>query len=82
MPTQLSRSRAFWNLRAEQVMDRVFNQEEPALQAVKVRVEQSAPQAQQEPVRPQSLEKSRQGLLIGAAGIAVLGTASSSRSIR
>ena len=77
MPTQLSRSRAFWNLRAEQVMDRVFNQEEPALQAVKVRVESSAPQAQQEPVRAQSPEKSQQGLLIGAAGIAVLGIASS-----
>ena len=77
MPTQLSRSRAFWNLRAEQVMDRVFNQKEPALQTVKVRVEPSAPQAQQEPVRPQSPEESRQGLLIGAAGIAVLGIASS-----
>ena len=34
MPSRLSRSRAFWNLRAEQVMDQVFTQGETTLQAL------------------------------------------------
>lgn len=34
MPSRLSRSRAFWNLRAEQVMDQVFSQGERSLQAL------------------------------------------------
>ena len=34
MPSRLSRSRAFWNLRAEQVMDQMFSQGDTTLQAV------------------------------------------------
>ena len=34
MPSRLSRSRAFWNLRAEQVIDQVFSQGERSLQAL------------------------------------------------
>lgn len=34
MPSRLSRSRAFWNLRAEQVMDQVFTQGDTTLQAL------------------------------------------------
>ncbi|MGC6484023.1 MAG: hypothetical protein ACON4T_10755 [Synechococcus sp.] len=34
MPARLSRSRAFWNLRAEQVMDQVFSQGETTLQGL------------------------------------------------
>ena len=34
MPSRLSRSRAFWNLRAEQVMDQMFSQGDTTLQAL------------------------------------------------
>jgi len=34
MPSRLSRSRAFWNLRAEQVMDQVFSHGDTTLQAL------------------------------------------------
>lgn len=77
MPARLSRSRAFWNLRAEQVMDQVFSQGEPTLKAVQVRIEPSAAQPQAEPVRQTILEANRQGLLWGAAGVALLGLVSS-----
>ena len=39
MPPRLSTSRAYWNLRAEQVMDRVFSDGERTLEAVQVRVD-------------------------------------------
>ena len=39
MPTRLSTSTAYWNLRAEQVMDQVFQAAEPSLKAVEIRVE-------------------------------------------
>ena len=46
MPPRLSTSRAYWNLRAEQVMDRVFSDGEQRLEAVTVQVEPaSAPAA-------------------------------------
>jgi len=77
MPTRLSRSRAFWNLRAEQVMDRVFDPSDPALQAVKVAVlpQASAPQADSHRIQPSTAR--RQGLLVGTAVVAVLGVGTS-----
>ncbi|QNI74859.1 hypothetical protein [Synechococcus sp. NOUM97013] len=39
MPPRLSTSKAYWNLRAEQVMDRVFNDDDHTLEAVEVQVE-------------------------------------------
>ena len=39
MPSRLSTSTAYWNLRAEQVMDQVFQEAEPSLKAVEIRVE-------------------------------------------
>jgi len=77
MPTRLSRSRAFWNLRAEQVMDRVFDPSDPALQAVKVAIlpQASSSQADSHPIQPPTAR--RQGLLIGTAVVAVLGVSTS-----
>ena len=39
MPSRLSTSTAYWNLRAEQVMDQVFQAAEPSLKAVDIQVE-------------------------------------------
>jgi len=39
VPSRLSTSTAYWNLRAEQVMDHVFNEATPSLKAVEIRVE-------------------------------------------
>ena len=39
MPSRLSTSTAYWNLRAEQVMDQVFQAAEPSLKAVEIQVE-------------------------------------------
>ena len=39
MPSRLSTSTAYWNLRAEQVMDQVFHAAEPSLKAVEIQVE-------------------------------------------
>ena len=39
MPPRLSTSKAYWNLRAEQVMDRVFSDDDHTLEAVEVQVE-------------------------------------------
>ena len=39
MPSRLTTSTAYWNLRAEQVMDQVFQAAEPSLKAVEIRVE-------------------------------------------
>ena len=44
MPSRLSTSRAYWNLRAEQVMDRVFKDGEQTLETVQVRVDTPAPE--------------------------------------
>ena len=38
MPTRLPTSRDYWNLRAEQVMDRVFNDGDNILETVQVQV--------------------------------------------
>ncbi len=39
MPSRLSTSKAYWNLRAEQVMDQVFQEAVPALKAVEIQLE-------------------------------------------
>ena len=49
MPSRLSTSTAYWNLRAEQVMDHVFNEATPSLKAVEIRVE-PAPDPANNPV--------------------------------
>lgn len=43
MLPRLSTSRAYWNLRAEQVMDRVFNADEHTLDAVRVQIDAPQP---------------------------------------
>ena len=77
MPTRLSRSRAFWNLRAEQVMDRVFHPSDATLQAVKVAVLPQSANAQQHADHIPRTPAPRQGLLIGTAILAVLGVGTS-----
>ena len=42
MPPRLSTSKAYWNLRAEQVMDRVFSDGDQTFEAVRVQVETPA----------------------------------------
>ena len=49
MPYRLSTSTAYWNLRAEQVMDQVFHAAEPSLKAVEIQVE-PAPDPANNPV--------------------------------
>lgn len=49
MPSRLSTSTAYWNLRAEQVMDQVFHAAEPSLKAVELQVE-PAPDPANNPV--------------------------------
>ncbi len=39
MPSRIPTSTAYWNLRAEQVLDRVFHEAEPSLKAVEIRVD-------------------------------------------
>ena len=52
MPSRLSTSTAYWNLRAEQVMDHVFQEAEPSLKAVEIRVEPAAEPANHPVVDP------------------------------
>ena len=77
MPTRLTRSRAFWNLRAEQVMDQVFHPSDAALKAVKVAVlpQASTPRPKTDPIHPGATR--RQGLFMGTAMLAVLGIGTS-----
>ena len=49
MPSRLPTSTAYWNLRAEQVMDQVFHAAEPSLKAVDIQVE-PAPDPANNPV--------------------------------
>ena len=49
MPSRLPTSTAYWNLRAEQVMDQVFHAAEPSLKAVEIQVE-PAPDPTNNPV--------------------------------
>ena len=51
MPPQIPTSRAYWNLRAEQVLDRVFNDDNNILKTVEVQVN---PQSKQQEANHQS----------------------------
>ena len=76
MPPRLSTSKAYWNLRAEQVMDRVFSDDDHTLEAVEVQVEAA-------PTAPTSCTTTRQDrsltwpqVSLAAVGVvAVLGSA-------
>ena len=76
MPPRLSTSKAYWNLRAEQVMDRVFSDDDHTLEAVEVQVEAA-------PTAPTSCTTTRQNrsltwpqVSLAAVGVvAVLGSA-------
>ena len=73
MPTRLPTSRDYWNLRAEQVMDRVFNDDDNILKTVQVQVN---PQSTQQEASHQSpAELSWPQVSLAALGlIAVLGS--------
>ena len=70
MPSRLSTSTAYWNLRAEQVMDQVFQEAVPALKAVEIQLE-PAPDPANHPVAdplqttPRSTQPWQQLTLIG-----------------
>ena len=73
MPPQIPTSRAYWNLRAEQVLDRVFNDDDNILKTVQVQVN---PQSTQQKANYQSpAELSWPQVSLAALGlIAVLGS--------
>ena len=73
MPPQIPTSRAYWNLRAEQVLDRVFNDDDNILKTVQVQVN---PQSTQQKANHQSpAELSWPQVSLAALGlIAVLGS--------
>ena len=73
MPSRIPTSRAYWNLRAEQVLDRVFNDDENVLNTVQVEIN---PQAQLAEARHQKTAGlSWQQVSLAALGLlAVLGS--------
>ena len=73
MPPQIPTSRAYWNLRAEQVLDRVFNDDDNILKTVQVQVN---PQSTQQEASHQSpADLSWPQVSLAALGlIAVLGS--------
>ena len=73
MPSRIPTSRAYWNLRAEQVLDRVFNDDENILNTVQVEIN---PQSQQAEARHQKTAGlSWQQVSLAALGLlAVLGS--------
>ena len=73
MPPQIPTSRAYWNLRAEQVLDRVFNDDDNILKTVQVQVN---PQSKQQEASNQSpAELSWPQVSLAALGLmAVLGS--------
>jgi len=73
LPPQIPTSRAYWNLRAEQVLDRVFNDDDNILKTVQVQVN---PQSTQQEASHQSpAELSWPQVSLAALGlIAVLGS--------
>ena len=85
MPSRLSTSTAYWNLRAEQVMDQVFHAAEPSLKAVEIRVE-PAPDPSNHPATdplqttPRSTQPWQQLTLIGVTLGALLCSAWLARS--
>ena len=85
MPSRLSTSTAYWNLRAEQVMDQVFHEAVPALKAVEIQLE-PAPDPANHPVAdplqttPRSTQPWQQLTLIGVTLGALLCSAWLGRS--
>ena len=85
MPSRLSTSTAYWNLRAEQVMDQVFHEAVPALKAVEIQLE-PAPDPTHHPVSdplettPHSFQPWQQLTLIGVTLGALLCSAWLARS--
>ncbi|MDC0320078.1 DNA polymerase III subunit beta [Synechococcus sp. AH-551-G03] len=85
MPSRLSTSTAYWNLRAEQVMDQVFHAAEPSLKAVEIQVEPAPdpannPIAAPLPTTPLSIQPWQQLTLIGVTLGALLCSAWLARS--
>ena len=76
MASCITRSRAFWNLRAEQVMDQVFMKSDSTLHAVRVAVDPDQPPRRNESGTTRQQQK-RNGLLISATVMAGLGLSSS-----
>ena len=76
MPSPLSRSRAVWNLRAEQVMDHVFSKAEPSLRSPTATTLTAATQQEAKPASPSRIP-GRQTLIIVTGLLALLGTSSS-----
>ena len=72
MPTRFPTSRAYWNLRAEQVLDRVFSDKDNILETVRVEVN---PQSNQTPATPRTASTITwpQVGMVGLGLIAVLG---------
>ena len=73
MPSRLSRSRAFWNLRGEQVMDQVFSQGDTTLQALPSVLGRSAAHNGKE----QHEHRPRRPWMIASSVVAVLGIGTS-----
>ena len=85
MPSRLSTSTAYWNLRAEQVMDQVFHAAEPSLKAVDIQVEPATgpannPVAAPLPTTRLSIQPWQQLTLIGVTLGALLCSAWLARS--
>ena len=76
MASCITRSRAFWNLRAEQVMDQVFMKSDSTLHAVRVAVDPDQPPRHNESGTTRQQQK-RNGLLISATMMAGVGLSSS-----
>ena len=76
MASCITRSRAFWNLRAEQVMDQVFMKPDSTLHAVRVAVDPDQPPRRNESGTTRQQQK-RNGLLISATVMAGVGLSSS-----
>ena len=76
MASCITRSRAFWNLRAEQVMDQVFMKSDSTLHAVRVAVDPDQPPRRNESGTTRQQQK-RNGLLISATVMAGVGLISS-----
>lgn len=76
MPPRLSTSKAYWNLRAEQVMDRVFSDDDHTLEAVEVQVEAPPSAPTTSTASPQKRSLTWPQVCLAAVGVmAVLGSA-------
>ena len=77
MPSRLSRSRAFWNLRAEQVMDQVFSHGDTTLQALPSALGRSAAHNENTQRTIQRNPRSQGPWLIASSVVALLGLGTS-----